>query len=88
MYGMLIINIFLVTSNVWYVNYKYILSLVFCVLRVRATDHQCRQMQRNIQFGAKNINLATTIGERKITGESFCLALNVTSGYKSLPRAA
>ena len=32
-------------------------------------------MRRNDKFGAKNINFATTIGERKITGEIFCLAL-------------
>ena len=32
-------------------------------------------MQRNNKFGAKNINLATTIGEKKIAGENFCLAL-------------
>ena len=41
--------------------------------RVRATDRHCRQMQRNNKFGAKNMNLATTIGERKIAGENFCL---------------
>ena len=42
--------------------------------RVRATDRQCRQMRRNNKFGAKNMNLATSIGERKIAGENFCLA--------------
>ena len=42
--------------------------------RVRATDHHCHQMRRNDKFGAKNMNLATTIGERKIAGESFILA--------------
>ena len=36
--------------------------------RVRATDRHCRQMRRNNKFGAKNMNLATTIGE------NFCLA--------------
>ena len=40
---------------------------------------------------AQNINLATTIGEKKIAGENFCLALerhleNVTSRLKSLTR--
>ena len=30
--------------------------------------------EKNNKIGAKNINLATTIGERKITGENFCLA--------------
>ena len=29
---------------------------------------------KNNKFGTKNINLATTIGERKITQEIFCLA--------------
>ena len=42
--------------------------------RVRATDRHCRQMRRNNKFGAKNMNLATTIGERKIACENFCLA--------------
>ena len=42
--------------------------------RVRATDRHCRQMRRNNKFGAKNCNLATTIGERKIASENFCLA--------------
>ena len=43
-------------------------------VRVRATDRHCRQMRRNNKFGAKNMNLATTIGEGKIAGENFCLA--------------
>ena len=42
--------------------------------RVRATDRHCRKMRRNNKFGAKNINLATTIGERKIASKFFCLA--------------
>ena len=42
--------------------------------RVRATDRHCRQMRRNNKFGAKNCNLVTTIGERKIASENFCLA--------------
>ena len=42
--------------------------------RVRATDRHCRKMRRNNKFGAKNINLATTIGERKIASENFYLA--------------
>ena len=40
-------------------------------LRVRATDRHCRKMRRNNKFGAKNINLATTIGERKIPSKFF-----------------
>ena len=43
-------------------------------VRVRATDRHCRKMRRNNKFGAKNINLATTIGERKIASKLFCLA--------------
>ena len=43
-------------------------------LRVRATDRHCCQMRRNNKFGAKNMNLATSIGERKNAGENFCLA--------------
>ena len=46
----------------------------FYACRVRATDGHCRQMRRNNKFGAKNCNLATTIGERKIASENFCLA--------------
>ena len=42
--------------------------------RVRATDRHCRKMRRNNKFGAKNINLATTIGERKIASKFFRLA--------------
>ena len=42
--------------------------------RVRATDRHCRKMGRKNKFGTKNINLATTIGERKIASEIFCLA--------------
>ena len=56
--------------------------------RVRATDPHCRKKRRNNKFGAKNMNLATTIGERKIAGENFCLAFDISSGLKSLPRAA
>ena len=37
--------------------------------RVRATDRHCRKMRRNNKFGTKNINLATTNGERKIASE-------------------
>ena len=44
------------------------------ISRVRATDRHCRKMRRNNKFGAKNINLATTIGERKIASIFFCLA--------------
>ena len=43
-------------------------------IRVRAIDRHCRKMRRNNKFGAKNINLATTIGERKIASIFFCLA--------------
>ena len=39
--------------------------------RVRATDRHHRQTRRNNKFGVKNMNLATTIGERKIAGEIF-----------------
>ena len=56
--------------------------------RVRATDRHCRKMRRNYKFGAKNIYLATTIGERKIASEIFVWRRNITSGYKSLTRAA
>ena len=42
--------------------------------RVRASDRHCRKMRRNNKFGAKNINLATTIGERKIASKFFYLA--------------
>ena len=42
--------------------------------RVRATDRHCRKMRRNNKFGAKNINLAKTIGKRKIASKFFCLA--------------
>ena len=42
--------------------------------RVRDTDRHCRKMRRNNKFGAKKINLATTIGERKIARKFFCLA--------------
>ena len=42
--------------------------------RVRATDRHCHKLRRNNKFGAKNINLATTIGERKIASIFFCLA--------------
>ena len=50
----------------------------------------CRQMRRNNKFGAKNMNLAATIGERKITGRNFLsgVRMSPTSGLKSLPRAA
>ena len=47
---------------------------LFKAFRVRATDRHCRKMRRNNKFGAKNINLATTIGERKIASKIFCLA--------------
>ena len=40
------------------------------------------------KFGAKNMNLATTIGEWKIAGENFVWRPSVSSGLKSLPRAA
>ena len=57
-------------------------------LRVRATDGHCRQMRRNNKFGAKNCNLATTIGERKIARENFCLTSERHLLIKPLPRAA
>ena len=57
-------------------------------IRVRATDRHCRKMRRNNKFGAKNMNLATTIGERKSQAKFFVWRLNVSSGLKSLPRAA
>ena len=57
-------------------------------LRVRATDRHCRKMRRNNKFGAKNIYLATTIGERKSQVFFLSGVGIVTSGYKSLPRAA
>ena len=50
------------------------LTPIIPIPRVRATDRHCRKMRRNNKFGAKNINLATTIGERKIASEIFCLA--------------
>ena len=50
------------------------LSINLTWVRVRATDRHCRKMRRNNKFGAKNINLATTIGERKIACKFFCLA--------------
>ena len=56
--------------------------------RVRATDRHCRQMRRNNKFGAKNCNLATTIGERKIASENFWLASERHLLIKPLPRAA
>ena len=56
--------------------------------RVRATDRHCRKMRRNNKFGAKNFHLATTIGERKIASENFCLASECHLRLKSLPRAA
>ena len=48
-------------------------------------------MQRNNKFGPKNINLATVLAEKKITGENFYLTLelhleNITSCLKSLTR--
>ena len=52
---------------------NWVFYLQYCV-RVRATNRHCRQMRKNNKFGAKNIKLATTIGERKITGENFSLA--------------
>ena len=57
-------------------------------IRVRATDRHCRKMRRNNKFGAKNINLATTIGERKIASKFLSGVGIVISDYKSLPRAA
>ena len=51
---------------------QYIPPMHAC--RVRATDRHCRKMRKNNKFGAKNINLATTIGERKIASKFFCLA--------------
>ena len=56
--------------------------------RVRATDRHCRQMRRNNIFGAKNCSLATTIGERQIASENFCLASERHLLIKPLPRAA
>ena len=58
------------------------------IIRVRATDRHCRKMRRNNKFGAKNCHLATTIGERKIASENFCLASERHLRLKSLPRAA
>ena len=55
--------------------------------RVRSTDLHCCKMQRNNKFGAKKNNLATTIDEK--LQENFLSGVGiVTSGYKSLPRAA
>ena len=56
--------------------------------RVRATDRHCRQMRRNNKFGAKNCNLASTIGESKIASENVCLASERHLLIKPLPRAA
>ena len=42
-------------------------------VRVCATGRHCRQMRQNNLFCTKNINLATTIGERKIASEHFWL---------------
>ena len=56
--------------------------------RDRATDRHCRKMRRNNKFGAKNCNLATTIGERKIASENFCLTSERYLQLKLLPRAA
>ena len=60
----------------------------FFPIRVRATDRHCRKMRRNNKFGAKDCNLATTIGERKIASENFCLASERHLRLKSLPCAA
>ena len=54
----------------WSLNMR-VHHAVFCKYRVRATDRHCRKMRRNNKFGAKNINLATTIGERKIASKCF-----------------
>ena len=62
--------------------------LIFFSYRVRATDRHCRKMRKNNKFGAKNINLATTVGERKIASKFFCLASESSPpANKSLPRA-
>ena len=52
--------------------------------RVRASGCHCRKMQRNNKFGAKNINLATTFGEKKLLVKIFVWRWNVTSRLKSL----
>ena len=51
-------------------------------IRVRASDRHFRQMRRNNKFGTKNMNLATTIGERKIAGENFCQVSERLLGLK------
>ena len=45
--------------------------------RVGACGRHCRKMQRNNKFGPKNINLATVLAEKKITGENFYLTLEL-----------
>ena len=67
---------------------KMLVSQLSITARVRATDRHCRKMRRNNKFGAKNCHLATTIGERKIASEKFCLASERHLRLKSLPRAA
>ena len=75
-------------------RYFNLLNLFFCLLhlllslRVRATDRHCRQMRRNNKFGAKNMNLATTICEKKSQGKIFVWRRSVSYGFKSLPPAA
>ena len=53
---------------------NYIVTLNGAIISVCATDRHCRKVRRNNKFGAKNMNLATTIGERRIAGKNFCLA--------------
>ena len=63
-------------------------EISYLIFRVLATDRLSRQMRRNNKFGANNMNVATTIGERKIAGENLCLASERLDSLKLLPGAA
>ena len=54
-------------------GFKLVINLPWLVLAV-AIVAKCKG-QRNNEFGAKNINLATTFGGKQIAGENFYLAL-------------